>query len=144
MNPLLKAYNQYKIVIYLAVQKGLYQCSTMLSFTVILILLVLSFCFGILGALLGLGGGIFIVPILTIYFNIPIQYAIGASAISVIATSSGAAAAYLRDKITNMRIAMFLEMGTTTGAITGAYLAGIISIKFLYIVFCSKLCSIQQ
>ncbi|QNB45025.1 TSUP family transporter [Thermanaerosceptrum fracticalcis] len=100
-----------------------------------LITLCLSFGFGVLGSLLGLGGGIFIVPILTIFLNVPIHYAIGASIISVIATSSGAAAAYVRDKITNIRIAMFLETATTTGAITGAYLSGVISSKVLYIIF---------
>lgn len=100
-----------------------------------LITLLLSFGFGMLGALLGLGGGLFIVPALTIFMHIPISYAIGASIISVIATSSGAAAAYVQDKITNIRIAMFLEMGTTTGAITGAYLSGLISHKVLYIIF---------
>ncbi len=103
--------------------------------TFTLVTLTLSFGFGILGALLGLGGGIFIVPVLTIFLHVPIQYAIGASIISVIATSSGAAAAYVRDKITNIRIAMFLEMGTTTGAITGAYLSGMVNHKVLYITF---------
>ncbi len=107
----------------------------MLSLTIIFFITLLSFGFGILGALLGIGGGIFIVPVLTIYFDIPIRYAIGASIISVIATSSGAAAAYVRDRITNLRIAMFLEVGTTTGAITGAFLAGIVSNKILYIIF---------
>ena len=97
--------------------------------------LLLSFGFGMLGSLLGLGGGIFIVPVLTIFLHVPIRYAIGASIISVIATSSGAAVAYVRDKITNIRIAMFLEVGTTTGAISGAYLAGVVSAEVLYIVF---------
>ncbi len=100
-----------------------------------LITLLLSFGFGMLGALLGLGGGLFLVPALTIFMHVPISYAIGASIISVIATSSGAAAAYVQDRITNIRIAMFLEMGTTTGAITGAYLSGLISHKVLYIIF---------
>ena len=72
---------------------------------------------GLFGALLGLGGGVILVPILTLALGIDIHYAIGASIVSVIATSSGAAAAYLRDGVTNIRVAMLLEIGTTLGAI---------------------------
>lgn len=90
---------------------------------------------GALGALLGLGGGIIVVPALTLLFGLDIRFAIGASIISVIATSSGAAAAYVRDHMTNLRTAMFLELGTTLGAICGAYLAGVISGRWLFIVF---------
>jgi uncharacterized membrane protein YfcA len=90
---------------------------------------------GALGALLGLGGGIIVVPALTLLFGLDIRFAIGASIISVIATSSGAAAAYVRDHMTNLRTAMFLELGTTVGAITGAYLAGVIGGRWLFIVF---------
>ncbi|MGI9951612.1 sulfite exporter TauE/SafE family protein [Moorellaceae bacterium AZ2] len=90
---------------------------------------------GTIGALLGLGGGIIIIPALTLGFGIDIRYAIGASVISVIATSSGAAAAYVRDRLTNIRIGLFLEMATTSGALTGAYLAGLISPRILYIIF---------
>ncbi|WP_173298162.1 sulfite exporter TauE/SafE family protein [Thermanaeromonas sp. C210] len=90
---------------------------------------------GTIGALLGLGGGIILIPVLTLGFGIDIRYAAGASLISVIATSSGAAAAYVRDRLTNIRIGLFLEMATTSGAITGAYLAGVISPRFLYIIF---------
>lgn len=90
---------------------------------------------GLLGAMLGLGGGIIIIPFLTIIFGVDIRHAIGASIVSVIATSSGAAAAYVRDRITNIRIGVFLESATTTGAITGALLAGMFSVKALYIVF---------
>lgn len=90
---------------------------------------------GVIGSLLGLGGGIIVIPALTLILGIPIQQAIGASIVSVIATSSGAAIAYVRDKITNIRIGMFLETATTLGAITGAFLAGIVSDKFLYIIF---------
>jgi uncharacterized membrane protein YfcA len=75
---------------------------------------------GVLGALLGLGGGIIVVPALTLLFGIDIRYAIGASIVSVIATSSGAAAAYVRERMTNLRVAMLLELGTTTGALSGA------------------------
>lgn len=90
---------------------------------------------GILGALLGLGGGIIIIPVLTLGLGVDIHYAIGASIVSVIATSSGAAATYVREKVTNLRIGMFLEMATTTGAISGAYVAGIISGQALYLIF---------
>jgi uncharacterized membrane protein YfcA len=90
---------------------------------------------GVLGALLGLGGGIIIIPVLTLFLGVDIRYAIGASIVSVIATSSGAAAAYVREEITNLRVGMFLEMGTTTGAITGAYVGGLISGRLLYLIF---------
>jgi uncharacterized membrane protein YfcA len=90
---------------------------------------------GLLGSLLGLGGGVLIVPLLTLLFKVPIEYAIGASIVSVIATSSGAAAAYVRDHMTNMRIGMFLEIATTTGAICGAFVAGLVSPQFLFVVF---------
>jgi len=90
---------------------------------------------GVLGSLLGLGGGIIVIPTLTLLLKIDIRYAIGASIVSVIATSSGAAAAYVRERMTNLRVAMFLEIGTTTGALTGAYIAGLISTRWLYIIF---------
>ncbi|MDE1977021.1 MAG: sulfite exporter TauE/SafE family protein, partial [Elusimicrobia bacterium] len=79
-----------------------------------------SFAGGIVGAISGLGGGIVIVPVLTVFLGIPIQKAIGASIISVIAVSSGAGSVYVKDRITNIRIAMFLEMSTALGAILGA------------------------
>jgi len=90
---------------------------------------------GALGALLGLGGGVIIVPILTLMAGLNIHYAIGASIVSVIATSSGAAATYVKDKITNLRLGMFLEMATTTGAVVGAMLAGALPGRALSIVF---------
>lgn len=90
---------------------------------------------GLLGALLGLGGGIIIVPALTLFLGMDIHYAMGASIVSVIATSSGAAAAYVRDRITNLRIGMFLQMATTTGAIMGAFLNGLVSPRLLYAIF---------
>jgi uncharacterized membrane protein YfcA len=79
-----------------------------------------SFFGGILGAITGLGGGIVIVPFLTLLMNVPIQVAIGASIISVIAVSSGAGSVYVRDRVTNIRIAMFLEIWTAAGAVVGA------------------------
>jgi uncharacterized membrane protein YfcA len=90
---------------------------------------------GLLGALTGLGGGVVIVPVLTVLFKIDIRYAIGASLISVIATSSGAAAAYVREGFSNIRIGMFLEVATTIGAIFGAYLASKLSTHAIGIIF---------
>lgn len=90
---------------------------------------------GVLGSLVGLGGGVLIVPLLTLAFGLPIRYAIGVSIVAVIATSSGAAAAYVRDHITNMRIGMFLELGTTAGAISGAFLAGLLAPQMLFVIF---------
>ncbi|MTV49107.1 TSUP family transporter [Heliobacillus mobilis] len=108
--------------------------TTELTFSPSLIL-VLSFFFGILGSLLGLGGALFLTPVLTIFMGVPIHYAIGAGFISIIATSSGSAAAYVRDRITNIRVGMFLEIATTVGAISGAYISGLISSQLLFIVF---------
>jgi uncharacterized protein len=98
-------------------------------------ILMISIFAGMLGSILGLGGGIIVTPALTLLFGVDIKYAIGASLISVIATSSGSAVAYIRDKITNIRVGMFLEIGTTTGAITGAFLGGIITPNYLYVIF---------
>jgi len=78
---------------------------------------------GFLGALTGLGGGAVIIPMLTLLLGVDIRYAVGASLVSVIATSSGAAAAYVREGFSNIRIGMFLEIATTTGALVGATLA---------------------
>jgi len=90
---------------------------------------------GFLGALTGLGGGVVIVPLLTLVFGVDIRYAIGASLVSVIATSSGAAAAYVREGYTNIRIGMFLEIATTLGALVGAFLAARVSTGVIGIVF---------
>jgi uncharacterized membrane protein YfcA len=90
---------------------------------------------GALGALLGTGGGVIIVPMLTLMAGLNIHYAIGASIVSVIATSSGAAATYVRDKITNLRLGMFLEMATTTGAVVGALVAGLLPGRVLSVIF---------
>lgn len=90
---------------------------------------------GIFGSIIGLGGGTILTPIMTLWLGIDINHAIGASLIAVIATSSGAAIAYIRDGITNLRVGMFLEVATTIGAITGALIGGFISSDFLYIIF---------
>lgn len=106
---------------------------TVLQFVVLT--LGVSLLAGLAGSLLGLGGGIIVVPALTLLFGIDIRLAVGASIVSVIATSSGAAAAYVREHMTNLRVAMFLEIGTTTGAITGAFLAGHIRVRWLFVIF---------
>jgi|SRR5579883_2087013 len=90
---------------------------------------------GFLGALTGLGGGVVIVPLLALVFGVDIRYAIGTSLVSVIATSSGAAAAYVKEGFTNIRIGMFLELATTFGALGGAFLATHISGSSVAIVF---------
>ncbi len=94
-----------------------------------------SFAAGLLGALTGLGGGIIVVPMLTILFHVDMRYAIGASLVSVIATSSGAAAAYVREGYTNVRVGIFLEVATTIGALTGAALAGFLPTSALAVLF---------
>ena len=94
-----------------------------------------SFLAGFLGALSGLGGGVVIVPLLVLGFGVDMRYAMGASLISVIATSSGAAAAYVREGISNIRIGMFLEIATTIGAIVGAMLAASSPTRLLAVVF---------
>ncbi len=90
---------------------------------------------GFLGSLTGLGGGVVIVPLLTLAFGVDIRYAIGASLVSVIATSSGAAAAYVRKGFSNIRIGMFLEIATTMGALVGAALASTLSTQILAVIF---------
>jgi uncharacterized protein len=90
---------------------------------------------GLLGALTGLGGGVVIVPVLCLLFKIDIHYAIGASLVSVIATSSGASAAYVREGYSNIRIGMFLEMATTAGALLGAYLTAKVSGPWIGMIF---------
>jgi uncharacterized membrane protein YfcA len=107
----------------------------MTPFFFVTVVFTISVVAGLLGSLLGLGGGLILVPILTLLLKVDIHYAVGASIVSVIATSSGAAAAYVRDRLANLRVAMFLEMATTAGALTGAFLAGVVSGRGLYLVF---------
>jgi len=90
---------------------------------------------GFLGALTGLGGGVVIVPLLTIVFGVDIRYAIGAALVSVIATSSGAAAAYVREGYSNVRVGMFLEIATTLGALAGTVVAVYLHASAIAIVF---------
>jgi uncharacterized protein len=106
---------------------------TALEFT--LVVWIVSALAGFLGALTGLGGGVVVVPALTLALGVDIKYAIGASLVSVIATSSGAAAAYVREGFSNIRIGMLLEIATTIGAVAGAYLAGFTSTHIIAIIF---------
>jgi uncharacterized membrane protein YfcA len=94
-----------------------------------------SFVAGLIGALIGLGGGIIVTPMLVLGFGIDIRYAMGAALASVIATSSGAGAAYLRDGVSNMRVGLFLCAATTVGAVCGAMLATALDPQSLSIVF---------
>jgi uncharacterized membrane protein YfcA len=98
-------------------------------------LLLSSLLAGFLGALTGLGGGVVIVPVLTLLFHVDIHYAIGASLVSVIATSSGAAASYVREGYSSVRIGMFLEVATTLGALFGAFLTTMVSAPTIGVVF---------
>ncbi|USS88428.1 sulfite exporter TauE/SafE family protein [Fructilactobacillus hinvesii] len=101
----------------------------------IMLMLLVGVFVGILGSILGIGGGMIITPVLTLGMGLDIKYAIGASLIAVIATSSGATIAYLRDNVLNLRVAMFLEIATSVGAIVGALLTGVLNPIFLYILF---------
>jgi len=107
----------------------------MTIFTFTALVASVSFLAGLLGSLTGLGGGVVLVPLLTILFHVDIRYAIGASLVSVIATSSGSAAAYIKEGFSNIRIGMVLEIATTTGALAGAYLATWIPTVALAIIF---------
>ncbi len=100
-----------------------------------LIVLSGSFAAGFLGSLTGLGGGIVIIPMLTLIFGVDLRYAIGASLVAVIATSSGAAAAYVREGFSNIRIGMFLEVATTIGALIGALIAVLIAPSVIAVIF---------
>ena len=94
-----------------------------------------SLAAGFLGALTGLGGGVVLVPLLTIFFKVDLHYAIGASLVSVIATSSGSAAAYVKEGFSNIRIGMFLEIATTLGALLGAFLTAHVPARGIAVIF---------
>jgi uncharacterized membrane protein YfcA len=99
------------------------------------ILLAMALLAGFLGSLTGLGGGVVVVPFLTLVLGVNIRYAIGASLISVIATSSGAASAYVKEGFSNIRIGMFLEIATTLGALMGAFMALAVSPSVIAVIF---------
>jgi uncharacterized membrane protein YfcA len=118
----------------------------------ILLMFLVAIVAGLIGSMVGIGGGILVVPALTIGFGVPIEYAIGVSIISTIATSSGSASAYVRDKITNLRIGMFLEIGSVAGSLVGVLttlyfvrsgLSWIISIVFGLVLFFSAYSIVQ-
>ncbi len=98
-------------------------------------IVVAAFVAGALGSLIGIGGGIVLVPFLTLVMGVKIQYAAGASIVSVIATSSAAGAAYLRERLLNLRLGLFLNMATAAGAVIGGLLAGVASARLLYGLF---------
>ncbi|MBS1664565.1 MAG: sulfite exporter TauE/SafE family protein [Bacteroidetes bacterium] len=106
---------------------------TILYFT--LLVLAGAYLAGLIGSLTGLGGGVVIIPLLTLAFHVDIRYAIGAALLASIANSSGAASAYVREGITNIRLGMFLEIATTTGAIAGAFLAVYTPVNTIAILF---------
>ncbi len=106
---------------------------TVLVFTLLVFLG--SLLAGLLGAMTGLGGGVVIVPLLVLVFHVDLRYAVGASLVSVIATSSGAAAAYVKEGYSNIRIGMFLEIATTIGAVAGAFLAVRLHASAIAVVF---------
>ena len=121
----------------------------MSSLELTLLVAVGSLIAGFLGALTGLGGGVVIVPLLTLAFHVDIHYAIGAALVSVIATSSGAAAAYVREGYSNIRVGMFLEIATTAGALTGAALvlylhASVIAVIFGVVLMYSVYASVRH
>jgi uncharacterized membrane protein YfcA len=101
----------------------------------VLSIFLMSILAGLIGAVFGLGGGILIIPFLTLVEGVPVPYAIGASIVSVVATSSASAATYVQDRLTNLRLGMFLEVGTVLGAITGAFVAGFLAPIILFILF---------
>ncbi|HMN95596.1 MAG TPA: sulfite exporter TauE/SafE family protein [Phycisphaerales bacterium] len=104
-----------------------------------LVAFVASIAAGVLGALVGLGGGIIVVPALTLFLGVEIRYAIGASIISVIATSSAASARYIRDGLANLRVGMLLEPSTAIGGVLGGVLAGLLDPRWLYLCFGSMM-----
>lgn len=104
-----------------------------------MILLVSAMVAGFLGSILGLGGGIIMVPVLTLYYHVDIRYAIAASLVSIVATSSGAAASFLRESLTNLRLAVFLEMGTVLGAMVGFIISAFVNPRVLFLFFGSFL-----
>lgn len=106
---------------------------TILTFTIILLLG--AYLAGLAGSLTGLGGGVVIIPLLTLFFHVDIRYAIGAALVASIATSSGSASAYVKEGITNIRLGMFLEIATTTGAVLGAIIAIYTPVNLVAILF---------
>jgi uncharacterized membrane protein YfcA len=105
----------------------------------LIILFLISIFAGVFGSIVGLGGGVVIIPVLTLLLGVDIHFAIGASIVAIIGTSSGAASTYVKDKVTNLRVGMFLEIASTSGAIIGAALAAYADSAALELVFGSIL-----
>lgn len=112
---------------------SIFALMSVLLFTIIV--LAGAFLAGLVGSLTGLGGGVIIIPLLTLGLGVDIHYAIGASIVSVIATSSGSAAAYVKEGITNIRIGMFLEIATTVSAVLGAIITVYINPGYIAVIF---------
>ena len=106
---------------------------TVVVFT--LLVLLAAYCAGLLGSLTGLGGGVVVIPFLTLGFGIDFHYAVGAALVSTIATSSGSGSAYVKEGITNVRLGMFLEVATTVGAVTGAFVAVWLNSSVIAVIF---------
>lgn len=106
---------------------------TLLIFTIILLLS--AYCAGLLGSLTGLGGGVVVIPILTLCFGVDFHYAIGAALVASIATSSGSGSAYVKEGITNIRLGMFLEIATTIGAVCGAAIAIYLNNNIIAVIY---------
>src|SRR5438093_12052114 len=106
-----------------------------MSIAILLILAIAAFLAGIGGPYLGIGGGVFLIPFMTLVLSVNIKVAIATSLIGVIATSSGAASVYVRDHLTNLRLAMFLEVATTLGAIAGAVVGILVPNIYLFLTF---------
>src|SRR5207244_4530934 len=100
-----------------------------------LIIFLVSIVAGFVGALFGLGGGVLIIPFLTLVDGVPVPLAVAASIVSVVATSSASAATYVQDHLTNLRLGMFLEIGTVAGAITGAFVSVLLPPAALFVLF---------
>ena len=105
----------------------------------VLLMFLVSILAGIFGSIVGLGGGVVVIPVLTILLGVNIHFAIGASIVAIIGTSSGSASTYVRDKVTNLRVGMFLELASTSGAITGAAIAAYTNSGALEAIFGSIL-----
>lgn len=106
---------------------------TVLTFTIILLLG--AYCAGLLGSLTGLGGGVVIIPLLTLALGVDFQYAIGGALVASIATSSGSGSAYVKEGITNIRLGMFLEIATSIGAVVGALVAIYLNNNIIAVIF---------
>ncbi len=107
----------------------------MLIFEFVILIFIVSIFAGIFGSIAGLGGGVVVIPVLTILLGVDIHFAIGASIVAIIGTSSGAASTYVKDKVTNLRVGMFLELASASGAIVGAAIAAYTNSPILELVF---------